>query len=86
MKHAIHTLRLLRQGRELLATGRLTVKVPDPADYFAFDDMTPEQMLEVYEREDALFAATKSVLPEQPDRGRVREYLAAVRANFLWEA
>jgi hypothetical protein len=32
-----------------------------------------------------LFAATKSVLPEQPDRDRVREYLTAVRANFLWE-
>lgn len=85
-KHARHLLRLLRQGRELLATGKLTVKVSNPDDYFAFDDMTPEQMLEVYEREDKLFAATESVLPEHPDRDRVRAYLAAVRANFLWEA
>jgi predicted nucleotidyltransferase len=83
-KHARHLLRLLRQGRELLATGRLTVRVPNPEDYFAFDEMTPEQMLDVYEREDALFAETVSVLPSEPDRERVREYLSDVRAAFLW--
>lgn len=84
-KHARHLLRLLRQGRELLTTGRLTIRVANPDDYFAFDDMTPQQMLNVYEREDRLFAATRSVLPDKPDRDRVRGYLAAVRAKFLWE-
>lgn len=83
-KHARHLLRLLRQGRQLLATGRLDIRVDNPDDYFAFDDMTPEQMLAVYEREDALLATTKSVLPPQPDRDRVREYLTAARAAFLW--
>jgi predicted nucleotidyltransferase len=85
-KHARHLLRLLRQGRDLLTTGRLTVKVPDPQSYFAFDDMTTDEMLMVYDREDNLFATTKSVLPDKPDLGRVRAYLAAIRANFLWES
>lgn len=86
VKHARHLLRLLRQGRQLLETGKLTVRVSNPEDYFAFDDMTPEQMLDVYRREDELFSSVKSVLPDQPDVERVRVYLAAVRANFLWEA
>lgn len=82
-KHARHTLRLLRSGRQLLATGRLAVTVEDPADYFAFDDMTTEQMLAVFHREDALFAATESVLPDEPDKDRVVKYLRWVRRAFL---
>ncbi len=82
-KHARHLLRLLRQGRELLTTGQLTVRVEDPADYFAFDDMTPEQMIAVYEREDALFGEARSVLPDEPDRDAAREFLNDVRRHFL---
>lgn len=85
-KHARHLLRLLRQGRELLTTGRLTVRVSKPEDYFALDDMSTGEMLRVYARESALLDETESVLPERPDRERVREYLAAVRANFMWDA
>ena len=82
-KHARHLARLLRQGRELLATGMLTVEVPDPDWYWQFDTMTPEEMLKVYEEEDALFRATRSVLPEEPDRTAVADYLADVRRGFL---
>ena len=82
-KHARHLARLLRQGRELLATGTLTVRVPDPDWYCQFDDMTAEQMLTVYEQEDGLFMATTSVLPEAPDRAAVSGYLADVRREFL---
>jgi hypothetical protein len=83
VKHARHLLRLLRQGRELLLTGKLTVKVADFADYFALDDMTVPEMLAVYEREDELLAAARSVLPTRPDVGEVHAYLTAVRLNFL---
>lgn len=82
-KHARHTLRLLRAGRQLLATGRLQVEVDNPGDYFAFDDMTTEQMLDVFRHEDALFADTASVLPDEPDKARVRDYLRRVRIAFL---
>lgn len=81
-KHARHLLRLLRQGRELLSTGHLTVRVPDPEVYFAFDTMTPEQMVAVYESERVLFDNTVSVLPEQPDRSAVIYYLNDVRRRF----
>ena len=82
-KHARHLARLLRQGRELLATGTLTVRVPDPDWYWQFDDMSAEQMLSVYEQEDVLFMATTSVLPEAPDRAAVSAYLVDVRREFL---
>ncbi|HEX8627786.1 MAG TPA: nucleotidyltransferase domain-containing protein [Catenuloplanes sp.] len=85
-KYARHLLRLLRQGRELLATGELTVRVGDPADYFAFDRMTPDQMISVYDREDALFERTTSVLPAEPDVDRVRDFLADVRRAHLGAA
>lgn len=85
-KHGRHLFRLLRQGRELLATGALTVRIDDPTEYFAFDDMTPEQMLAAYEREDELFGAAKSVLPSEPDRPQVRGYLTEVRVAFLTAA
>lgn len=86
VKHARHLLRLLRQGREILATGQLTVAVSDPADYFAFDGMDTQQMLAVYEREDAMFTSQDSVLPARPDEDSVRWYLNTVRRNFMARA
>lgn len=83
VKHARHLLRLLRQGRELLEAGALSVHVGDPADYFAFDSMSVGGMLEVYAREDALFGAARSVLPAEPDRVSVRRYLDRVRRTHL---
>ncbi len=80
VKHARHLLRLLRQGRQLLETGDLIVRVPDPEDYFAFDDMTQEQMLDVYRREDALFQQARSVLPAESNRRWAVEHLAETRA------
>ncbi len=82
-KHARHLLRLLRQGRQLLETGTLTVRVDDPADYFAFDNMTVDQMLHLYELEDRVFAAARSVLPAEPDRDRVRVFLNRVRRDYV---
>lgn len=84
-KHARHLLRLLRQGRQLLETGSLTVTVNDPEVYWSFDTMTPEQMLKVYDAEDKLFQATKSVLPEKPNRSKVEAYLSLVREAYFRE-
>lgn len=82
-KHGRHLLRLMRQGRELLATGALTVRVPDPADYWAFDTMSTEQMLDVYHREAELFDVTSSVLPAEPDRALVSDLLDTIRRAHL---
>jgi predicted nucleotidyltransferase len=82
-KHGRHLLRLLRQGRELLETGSLTVRVANPEDYWAFDTMTPAEMLEVYARENEAFNAASSVLPATPNRGLVSEFLSEVRAAHI---
>jgi predicted nucleotidyltransferase len=82
-KHSRHLLRLLRQGRELLETGNLTVKVANPEEYFAIDDMTVDEILAMYEHEDKLFMATKSVLPERPNKEAVRELLNEIRRTYV---
>jgi predicted nucleotidyltransferase len=79
VKHARHLLRLLRQGRELLVTGRLTVAVPDPETYWAFDTMTPAQMIAMYRHEHDLLEGAGSVLPVAPDRARVAAGLDEIR-------
>lgn len=83
VKHARHLLRLLHQGRGLLTTGRLTVRVQDPGDYFAFDTMSVPDMLAVYDREDAAFRDARSVLPPRPDRGAVAAFLRRARIEHL---
>lgn len=83
VKHARHLLRLLRQGRELLETGALTVVVDNPQEYFDFDDMSVEQMTAVYDREQRLFTEARSVLPENPDRARVVDWLECVRTAYM---
>lgn len=82
-KHARHMLRLLRQGRELLETGSLSVRVSDPEEYFALDEMTTDQMTDLYEHENELFDRAESVLPSKPDLDRVEFYLTSVRTQFL---
>lgn len=86
VKHARHILRLLRQGRALLETGHLNVAVDNPEDYWAFGDMTTGQMIDIYQREDALFQQSRSVLPSEPDRAGVAELLRLIRHNHVDDA
>lgn len=82
-KHARHCFRLLEQGRELLATGELTVKVADPVRYWAFDNMPIREIVARFEQADAEFAATDSVLPDSPDYARVDMLLYMIRRTLL---
>lgn len=81
-KHARHCFRLLRQGRELLETGNLTVRVANPEDYWSFDDATVDQIVECFGAEDAEFQAVKSELPDTPNRRRVEQYLYDLRRDY----
>src|SRR5690606_16649382 len=87
-KHARHCLRLLRQGVELLETGQLTVKVPDPQTYFDMDEMTNGQVIEVLTNEfksfDEKLLTLTSPLPQEPDRKTVSEFLEDVRASHMF--
>jgi len=78
-KHARHVLRLLRQGRQLLTTGDMTLQVADPEEYWAFDHLDPDEAKAVFAPEMELFDNATSVLPPAPDRARVEEFLDWVR-------
>ncbi len=87
-KHARHLLRLLDQGLELYRTGRLTIRVRDPEQYFRFGRLVADRPLEakaaLIDAEKA-FNEVTSPLPDQPDTERMREWLLDVRAYLFRE-
>lgn len=78
-KHARHCFRLLRQGLELLETGALTVKVPDPEFYWAFDEMTADQVEKEFFKAFGIFNECRGVLPQVPRTERLQHFLNCVR-------
>lgn len=80
-KHARHCLRLLEQARQLLTSGVLVVRVPDPEKYWALGELTVAQFTDQYERTAGHVrdVATRSCLPEHPDRDHARRVLALIR-------
>lgn len=85
VKHGRHMLRLLRQGAELLETGKLTVRVPDPEEYWAFDNYTVDEMIKIYERERSRTetAYENSVLSDAPDLSIVSYELTEIRRRHF---
>ncbi|ROO82618.1 hypothetical protein EDD29_0099 [Actinocorallia herbida] len=83
-KHARHLARLIHQGLELYRTGSLTIRLADPDWYHAFGeqvangDLGATQTLLV--RAEADFDATRTPLPDHPDRAAVEAWLHDVRA------
>ena len=86
-KHARHLRRLLHQGLQLYRTGRLGVRLPDPERFREFGDRVAagdlEEARRVLAQAEADFAATRTPLPDEPDRDRVEQWLYEVRAAFL---
>ncbi|UDL16846.1 nucleotidyl transferase [Arthrobacter phage Atuin] len=78
-KMARHTLRIARQGAELLKTGTFDVKVPDPEEYFALDNLSFDELDEKISRAVTHVQLCDSVLPDAPDRDIIAEYLEDVR-------
>lgn len=84
-KHARHCFRLIAQGQELLETGALTVRVQNPDRYWAFDNMSVEEMVAEFAAADAVFQSVESVLPDKPDRETVERVLMEIREDFLYD-
>lgn len=82
-KHARHCFRLLRQGAELLATGDMTLRVPDPDKLFELGELPVPQIVAVFEAEYERFKAIESVLPAVPARGLIERTLARMRAFYF---
>lgn len=82
-KHARHLFRLLEQGRRLLATGELQVRVDDPASYERFDGAGVEDITAMFNEELVRFELVESRLPDQPDSAWVEAYIERVRRASL---
>ncbi|MFC6884518.1 MULTISPECIES: DNA polymerase beta superfamily protein [Actinomadura] len=88
-KHARHLARLVHQGLRLYATGGLDVRLTDPQWYLGFGERVAAGELEEARRvmadAESRFDATRTPLPDAPDRARVEDWLHAVRAAHLPE-
>lgn len=78
-KRARHALRLARQGRQLLTTGHLDVRIADSAEYFALTDLPKDDMLLKLAREINLLRDSSTILPDAPNDGLIRNFLESVR-------
>ncbi|MEU6017845.1 nucleotidyltransferase domain-containing protein [Streptomyces sp. NPDC047515] len=89
-KHAMHLLRLLTSGRDLLRTGELTIEVgPAREELLAVKRgevpwaEVERRMTRLTQENDA--AVTSSPLPPEPDRARVEDFLVRTRrASVSW--
>jgi predicted nucleotidyltransferase len=78
-KHARHCFRLLRQGQQLLEYGTLTVRVPDPDFYWAFDEMSGDQIEDAFWKAFDVFNNHVGILPAQPRTDRLQDFINYVR-------
>ncbi|KAA2258072.1 nucleotidyltransferase [Solihabitans fulvus] len=87
-KHARHLMRLVDQGYELYATGRMQVRLSDPERYLEFGRRVaadPESARPFLAAAEARFDAARSVLSEEPDTAKAEDWLLRVRREF-WTA
>lgn len=83
-KHSRHCLRLLYQGRELLETGKLTVKVSEEMrqELFEFGKLSVDEVINIFEQKFKEFDKIKSVLPKVPNFEKINEFLIDVRKEY----
>jgi predicted nucleotidyltransferase len=86
-KHARHLARLLHQGRELYATGRLPIRLDDPQSVADFGERVAAGQLDEARarlaRAEHDFDTIRTPLPERPDEPAVERWLLDVRAAHL---
>jgi hypothetical protein len=82
-KYVRHMFRLLQEGQHLIETGELQVRVDDPEELFALGRLPFEDVLDIFDRRDAHFRKTKSVLPPEPEYDRVEQFLVETRLKLL---
>lgn len=82
-KHARHCFRLLWQGRELLETGTLTVRLSEEQanELFAIGALEPTRLIARFNVEDEIFkaSASKSVLKDKPNYETAEALLGILR-------
>lgn len=80
-KHTRHCFRLLYQGRELLETGGLTVRVTPEVrqELFAIGKLPPSDVVTLFEERFKEFDTIESVLPERVDKEAINNLLLKIR-------
>lgn len=87
-KHAMHLVRLLRMGREILQDGEVRVRRPDAEELRALraGALTYEEVLEMARREEERLPdlVARSPLPEAPDAPAVERLVLEIQSEFLF--
>jgi predicted nucleotidyltransferase len=78
-KHTRHLFRLLQQGRELLTTGTVTVRVTNRDELFAYGKLTPNEVINLFTEKIAEFKGLDSVLPDKPNKAEINKLLLRIR-------
>lgn len=81
-KHARHCFRLLQQGKQLLETGTLDVKVKNREELFAIGRLPVQELVSKFEEEFKKFKEIKSILPDKPNYDVIEDYLWFIRREF----
>jgi predicted nucleotidyltransferase len=88
-KHAMHLLRLLKMGAEILETGQVRVYRPDREWLAAVRNglLTYEELLELAAAYEARLGQLYgcSSLPEEPDSAAAEALVVELQERFLWE-
>lgn len=82
-KHARHCFRLLRQGAQLIQTGTMDVKVPNPEELFALGEKPWEKIVEQFSEEYMRFQRLDNILPDEPDYESIDRLLVDARIGHL---
>ena len=78
-KHARHCFRLLQQGKELLETGKITIKVSNREELFEIGKLPVQKLIDKFEEEYNKFKEIKSILSDKPDYKEINNYLLSIR-------
>lgn len=78
-KHTRHCFRLIQQGKELLETGNLTVKVENREELLELGKKSIDVIVNKFNTAFVDFEKTKSILPDRPDFEVINDYLLFVR-------
>lgn len=80
-KNARHLYRLFREGRELLETGELRLKLTaqERVETFAVGEMPWQDLAKLFKDLDDQFKEVVSVLPEEPDQEFINQLVMEIR-------
>jgi len=79
-KHARHCFRLLWQGKELLETGDLNVKVKDRDELMRIGELPVDELVNKFEKEFAEFDKIKTSLTDKPNYDIINKILLEIRS------